>query len=132
MSLPDPLPERRTRQRFSALRDGKPYVWLVLDNQRWPLNDLSLDGFSVTSDAPLPVGEAFDFILKLADAPDKVKGQARAMNAENGLKGCSFLAVEGDGEARIFEWLTVIVICSAKLRITAREAEAIVKGPSLI
>ena len=30
------------------------------------------------------------------------------------------------------EWLTVIVICGASVRLTPHEAEAIVKGPSLI
>jgi len=132
MSQPDLLPERRSRQRFPALRDGKPYVWLLLNNERWPLNDLSLDGFSVGDEVPLHQGAPFDFVLRLVDAPEKVIGRAQAMNSEGGLIGCRFLSVEGCGEGLIFEWLTVIVICSAKLRITVKEAEAIVKGPSLI
>lgn len=132
MSLPEPFPERRSRQRFPALRDGKPYVWLLLGTERWPLCDLSLDGFSVAAETPLVAGAAFDFVLKLSDAPDKVKGLAQTMNTVGGLTGCRFVSIEGDGEARIFEWLTVIVICAAKLRITTKEAEAIVRGPSLI
>lgn len=127
-----PLFERRTRQRFPAVRDGKPYVWLLLGNERWPLNDLSLDGFSVPADTPIPPEEAFDFALRLSDAPDTVRGQAQVMNTVGGVTGCRFVTLEGDGEARVFEWLTVIVICAAKLRITAKEAEAIVRGPSLI
>lgn len=127
-----PLFERRTRQRFPAVRDGKPYVWLLIGNERWPLIDLSLDGFSVPVETPLPQDAAFDFALRLSDAPDKVRGQAQIMNTVGNSAGCRFISLDGDGEARVFEWLTVIVICAAKLRITAKEAEAIVRGPSLI
>jgi hypothetical protein len=132
MSLPALFPERRARQRFPAVRDGKPYVWLLLGDARWPLSDLSLDGFSVAQETPLKPGDTFEFALKLSDAPDKVKGVAEAMSTLGGLTGCRFVSVEGEGEARVFEWLTVIVICAAKLRITAKEAESIVRGPSLI
>lgn len=132
MNIPALIPERRTRQRFPALRNGKPCLWLEFAAARWALNDLSLDGFSIPAEAPLNPGESFDFVLRLDDAFDKVRGKAQAMNEAGGMTGCRFLSFEGEGAERIFEWLTVIVICSAKLRITAKEAEAIVKGPSLI
>ena len=132
MSYPEIPPERRTRQRFPALRNGKPCLWLECAGGRWPLNDLSLDGFSLSTEAPQGGDEPFDFVLRLDDAFDKVRGKAITVNQLGKLRGYRFVSLEGQGAERVFEWLTVIVICSAKVRITAKEAEAIVKGPSLI
>ena len=45
--------ERRRRQRFVARRWGNVCFWVVIDGQRQPLNDLSLEGFS------LPMGVSY-------------------------------------------------------------------------
>lgn len=39
--------ERRKRQRFVARRWGSVCFWVVIDGERLPVNDLSLEGFSV-------------------------------------------------------------------------------------
>jgi hypothetical protein len=39
--------ERRRRQRFVAKRWGSVCFWIVINGQRLPLNDLSLEGFSL-------------------------------------------------------------------------------------
>lgn len=128
--------ERRQRQRFAALRDGKPCIEIILDGQRLPLTDLSLDGFSLSARFPLPEGE-FDFSLRLIDGfGDKITGCAQVMNrvgdAAHGQTGCRFVSLSPGGEQTLQEWLVVIVICSASVRLSSREAEAIVQGPSLI
>lgn len=128
--------ERRQRQRFAALRDGKACIEILIDGQRTPLMDLSLDGFSLSADFPLPEG-AFDFSLRLIDGfGDKVRGSARIMNhagqGSSALTGCRILSLNEGCEKTLLEWLVVIVICSASVRLTPHEAEAIVQGPSLI
>lgn len=128
--------ERRQRQRFAAQRDGKPAISLQTGGQRTFLIDLSIDGFSI----PAGIVEAeveFDFELRLVDGfGDKVRGRAKAMNqlgeGTNGQTGCRFLTLAEGGEKMLQEWLTVIVICGASVRLTPADAEAIVKGPSLI
>lgn len=49
--------ERRRRQRFVAKRWGNVCFWVVIDGQRRPLNDLSLEGFSLSAGVP-PLGSA--------------------------------------------------------------------------
>ncbi|MDQ7989165.1 MAG: PilZ domain-containing protein [Candidatus Dactylopiibacterium sp.] len=124
--------ERRQRQRFAAVRDGKPCIDLVVEGRKLTLIDLSLDGFSVSQQAPCPEGE-FDFTLRLIDGfGDRVQGRARAVNRAGGLTGCVIVSLQEGGERVLQEWLTVIVICGASVRLTPADAEAIVKGPSLI
>ncbi|MBN8283338.1 PilZ domain-containing protein [Zoogloea sp.] len=128
--------ERRRRQRFVAKRWGSVCFWIVIDGQRLPLNDLSLEGFSLPAGVP-PLGSgAFPFVLQIDGVPDEVRGLAEGMNfvlgAEGGLFGCRFLSFEGEGAARLHDWLTVHVIATATIRISEKEAAAIVTGPSLI
>lgn len=135
MTLPAPS-ERRQRQRFAALRDGRPCIEINIAGQRSPLIDLSLDGLSLPASFVLPAGE-FDFSLRLIDGfGDKVTGRAQVMNRigdiAHGQNGCRFLSLAPGGEQTLQEWLVVIVICSASVRLSTREAEAIVQGPSLI
>lgn len=136
--MPDkhPPPERRQRQRFAALRDGRPCIEITVDEARTPLIDLSLDGFGLPAGFPLPAGP-FDFVLRLIDGfGDKVRGRAELVNLSGDgasrQQGCRFIEIQGDGEQTLKEWLVVIVICSASVRLSSREAEAIVQGPSLI
>lgn len=129
--------ERRRRQRFLARNsDGSSPFWVAVDDQRLPLNDLSLEGFSISSATPATSPEPFPFELRLEGIPDKVRGIAEPVNfvpgEPQGLIGCRFVSLEGSGAQRLHEWLTVHVIRSASVRISAKEAEAIVAGPSLI
>jgi hypothetical protein len=124
--------ERRQRQRFAAIRDGKPCIEVLIGEKRIPLIDLSLDGFGVPSNEECPAGE-FDFVMRLIDGfGDKVKGRAMAMNQAPGQTGCRFISLDAGNEKILLEWLTVIVICGASVRLTPADAEAIVKGRSLI
>ncbi len=128
--------ERRQRQRFLAKRAGSTFFWVMFDDNRVPLLDLSLEGFSIAASAPPTSDQPFAFELRLEGIPDKIKGQAQQMNfvpgEPHGQIGCRFIALEGEGAMRLHEWLTIHVIASASVRITAKEAETIVEGPSLI
>lgn len=128
--------ERRQRQRFAALRDGKPAISLQTGDQRTYLIDLSIDGFGIQAGI-VEMEAEFDFELRLVDGfGDKVRGRAKAVNqlgdVTDGQTGCRFISLEDGGEKILQEWLTVIVICGASVRLTPADAEAIVKGPSLI
>lgn len=136
MSTDPNYTERRQRQRFAALRDGKPCITLHVDGQSVTLIDLSIDGFSIPAGI-IPPETTFDFEMRLIDGfGDKVRGSAKAVNQigteAGGQTGCQIVAM-ADGDAQnLQEWLTVIVICGASVRLTPADAEAIVKGPSLI
>jgi hypothetical protein len=128
--------ERRQRQRFAAKRDGKACIDILINGQRLPVIDLSIDGFSIPADNALELA-TFDFEMCLIDGfGDKVRGRAEAVNqigdAATGQIGCRFLTLSEKDSKTLQEWLTVIVICGASVRLTPDDAEAIVKGPSLI
>lgn len=128
--------ERRRRQRFVAKRWGQVCFWVVINGQRLPLNDLSLEGFSLSAGVP-PLGSgAFPFVLQIEGVPDEIRGMAEGMNfvfgEKGGLFGCRFLSFEDDGAGRLHDWLTVHVIATATVRISEKDAAAIVTGPSLI
>ena len=128
--------ERRQRQRFLAQRSGATCFWVAYDGNRIPLIDLSLEGFSIAATAAPNSDAPFSFELRLEGIPDKIKGQAQHVNYvpgdPEGQIGCRFVSLEGEGAVRLHEWLTIHVIASASVRITAKEAEKIVEGPSLI
>ncbi|MBL8435957.1 MAG: PilZ domain-containing protein [Zoogloea sp.] len=128
--------ERRKRQRFVARRWGKVCFWAVIDGARLPVNDLSLEGFSVPFGAPLIEPRQVSFELSLDGIPERIFGVADTMNfsvgTDGGLLGCRFVSFEGDGAIRLHDWLTVHVIATATVRISEREAAEIVSGPSLI
>ena len=129
-------PERRKRQRFVAKRWGSVCFWIRVDGERIPLNDLSLEGFSVPAEAPLSEPKTFPFVLQIEGIPDEVRGEARTMNfvvgEGGGQLGCRFLSFVGDGGMVLHDWLTAHLISTATLRISEKEAAAIVAGPSLI
>jgi hypothetical protein len=128
--------ERRKRQRFVAQRDGTTCFWVVMDGQKRPLNDLSLEGFGFPGEASEGERREFDFELRLEGIPDKIRGVARVMNhvpgEHGGQIGCRFVSFSGDGEADLKDWLTTHVIWSSSVRLSEKEAAAIVSGPSLI
>lgn len=130
------LGERRRRQRFIARRWGSVCFWVLIDGARLPLNDLSLEGFSVPCGAPLAAPRAFAFVLQLEGIPDEIRGEACTMNfvdgADGGQLGCRFLSFAGEGAERLREWLTAHLISTATVRISEQEAAEIVAGPSLI
>lgn len=136
MNSPLPSPERRTRQRFSARKDGEACISIQIAHERLVVQDLSLDGFSLPT-CTLAADEVFDFEMRLIDGfGDRARGQAQVVNkigsGESALLGCRFTALDETARAKIREWLTVIVISGATVRISAEDAEAIVTGPSLI
>lgn len=128
--------ERRKRQRFVAKRWGSACFWVLVDGERLPLIDLSLEGFSMPAGAPLQEQRTFPFVLQLEGIPDEIRGEARTVNfvvgEGGGQIGCCFLSFAGEGEVRLHDWLTVHLISTATLRISEKEAAAIVAGPSLI
>ena len=126
--------ERRRIQRFLALRRGEPWFWVVIDGERIPLRDISIDGFAITAEAPPAAGEAFDFELHREGVPDRIRGRAQSVNfiASVAQAGCRFLALEDDGAERLRDWRVALVIMNASVRISEKDAAAIVAGPSLI
>ena len=128
--------ERRQKQRFLAVRDGKACFFLALEGKRIPLVDVSLEGFSIAADPAIVTGQPFEFELRLTDIPDRIRGIAETVNqvetADGNLVGLRFVSFGGEGFMRLHEWLTVLVIANATVRITSKEAARIVEGPSLI
>ena len=127
--------ERRGCQRFVARRRGEPCFWVVMDGARIPLNDLSAEGFSYPSATPAPASdEVFGFVLQREGVPDEIRGRAVTVNflAASAQIGCSFVSLEGDGAERLRDWLIAHVLMTATVRITEKDAAAIVAGPSLI
>ncbi|QDF95497.1 hypothetical protein CJ010_02475 [Azoarcus sp. DD4] len=130
--------ERRARQRFLAQRRGEPCFWVVVDGHRQALIDISLEGFSM----PAMDGashEGFDFVLQRADVPDQVAGRAVVVNpagsqvgAPGRTLGCRFVDLPAEVLARLEDWLITHVIVSATVRITEKDATAIVLGRSLV
>ena len=73
-------------------------------------------------------------MLQREGVPDEIRGRAETVNylADAAQMGCRFLSIEGDGAQRLHDWLIAHVIVSASVRITEKDAAAIVAGPSLI
>lgn len=126
--------ERRRIQRFLALRRGEPYIWVLIGDHRIALRDISIEGFAIGADALPADGGAFDFVLQREGVPDRIRGRARAVNfiPTSGQAGCCFVSLEGDGVERLRDWLIALVIMNASVRISEKDAAAIVDGPSLI
>lgn len=127
--------ERRRRQRFSALRGGKPCFWVVVGDRREALTDLSLDGLAVGT----RIGDdnaSVHVELQRFGMPDRIHARLRVANCfvgSEGLQcGCIFEAFEGEGRERLHDWLVAHVIATATFPITEKDAERIVSGPSLI
>ena len=128
--------ERRRRQRFVAKRRGEYCFWAVFDGERVPLVDLSMEGFSIPASSPLASDRNHEFVLQRANVPDEIRGLVKVVNyigaPGGGQAGCVFDSLEGDGLARLEEWLTAHVLASASIPINEKEAGQIVSGPSLI
>lgn len=130
--------ERRSRQRFVARRRGDACFWVTVDGHRLALNDLSLEGFSLPASAALGTGQAFQFELEREGLPDRIRGRAEVVNQipahanEAAKAGCRFAHLEDEGAERLHDWLVALVMVNATVRITEKDATAIVSGPSLI
>lgn len=130
--------ERRRVQRFVARRRGDPCFFALIGGARVPLNDLSAEGFSMQAAQAPALGEAFAFVLQREGVPDEIRGRAIAANfippqgGELGQAGCRFVDIEADGAERVRDWLIAHVIMTASVRISEKDAAAIVAGPSLI
>ena len=133
-TIEDSAAERRRNQRFVARRRGEPCFWVVMAEQRVALNDLSAEGFSYPSSRPREIGEAFDFVLQREGVPDEIRGRAETVNhlANAAQTGCHFVRMEDGGAERLRDWLIAHVIMTASVRITEKDAAAIVAGPSLV
>lgn len=130
--------ERRTRQRFLAQRRGEPCFWVTVGGSRLPLADISLEGFSMPA-LPGVAQQGFDFVLQRADVPDRIAGRAVVVSpaaAEDGggqqLLGCRFADLPAEELHRLQDWLVAHVIMNATVRITEKDATAIVLGRSLV
>lgn len=128
--------EKRGRQRFLATRRGEVCFWVLVGDQKLALNDLSPEGFAYPSSTPPPSGRSFEFVLQRSSVPDEIRGQAQVVNylqgPDGGQAGCRFVKLEGDGAERIEDWLIAHVLANATVRITEKDARAIVAGGSLI
>jgi hypothetical protein len=126
--------ERRRLQRFIALRRGAPCFWVLIGAERHALKDISVEGFSIAATTPPAAGEVFDFALQRDGVPDEIVGKAHVVNfiPSSMQAGCRFVALDGDGHARLRDWLVAHVIVNASVRISEKDAAAIVGGPSLI
>ena len=73
-------------------------------------------------------------MLQREGLPDEIRGRAETVSylADAAQTGCHFLGIEGDGAQRLRDWLIAHVIVSASVRITEKDAAAIVAGPSLV
>ncbi|GHU12300.1 hypothetical protein AGMMS50225_19920 [Betaproteobacteria bacterium] len=128
--------ERRLNQRFVAQRQGEACFWALVGNHRVALNDLSITGFSLPLLPDYPLGTQFDFTLQRDGIPDAVRGRAQIVNQlgkdASAKLGCRIIQFNGDDAERLKEWLVTHVICSATVRITEKDAAAIVAGRPLI
>ena len=76
-----------------ARRWGNVCFWVVIDGARLPVNDLSLEGFSVPFGAPLVEPRQVGFELSLDGIPERIFGVAETMNFTVGTDGgCSAAA----------------------------------------
>lgn len=127
--------ERRKFQRFMATRRGDTCFWVVVDGERYPLIDLSLEGFCMPTAKNKGIGDVFDFELRL-DFGDRIGGKAIVANIVAGNRGeqlgCRFQNLGNERVTQLREWLTSHVIAQASVRISVAEAEKIVTGPSLV
>ncbi|MDR2260185.1 MAG: PilZ domain-containing protein [Azoarcus sp.] len=132
----DDMGERRIHQRFIARLRGAPCFWALVEGQRLALSDLSLRGFALPPPGNCARGAQFDFVLQREGVPDEIRGRAEIANLfgkdEAATAGCRLVKVEGDGLARLHDWLVTHVIRSATVRITEKDADTIVSGHSLI
>ncbi|MDR3214137.1 MAG: PilZ domain-containing protein [Azoarcus sp.] len=136
-----PLPavdasERRIHQRFMARLHGETCFWVQVGEERVALDDLSLKGFALPATTTFAKGAKFGFTLQREGVPDTIRGHAEVVNVFGKSKtpsaGCRILVFEGDGAERLHDWLVTHVIRSATVRITEKDAAAIVAGGSLI
>jgi hypothetical protein len=136
MDAVDEAGERRARQRFVAMRRGDICFWAQVNGEHRPLNDLSLEGFSLPVAHDLDSGTRFQFALLREGVPDRIEGYAKVVNqiGEGGARkaGCRFVELDEEGVSRLKDWLIAHVLANATVRINERDAEAIVNGPSLI
>ena len=127
--------ERRIHQRFVAKLNGEPCFWALIGEERLALNDLSLKGFSLPAIQTLVPGTQFDFVLLRTGVPDAIRGCAEVTSVfgkASPSAGCRIIKVEDGGEDRLQDWLVTHVIRSATVRISEKDATAIVSGRSLI
>jgi hypothetical protein len=127
--------ERRIHQRFVAKLHGDPCFWALIGEERLPLNDLSLKGFALPATPSLVPGTRFDFILQRMNVPDAIRGSAEVTGVFGKgppSAGCRIIQFEGDSGERLQDWLVTHVILSATVRISEKDAAAIVSGRSLV
>ncbi len=127
--------ERRIHQRFVARLHGEACFWALIFDQRLALNDLSLKGFSLHASPMLVPGTQFDFVLQREGVPDTIRGRAEVASVfgnKVSFAGCRITQFEGEGEERLRDWLVIHVILNATVRISEKDAAAIVSGRSLV
>jgi hypothetical protein len=131
----DDASERRIHQRFVARLHGEPCFWALVGDARLALNDLSLKGFSMIASPAFAKGARFHFTLQREGVPDAIRGRAEVtglFGKDEIFAGCRIVEFEGDDAERLHDWLVTHVIRSATVRITEKDASAIVAGHSLV
>jgi hypothetical protein len=129
------LNERRTCQRFVGRLHGEPCFWALIFNERLALSNLSLKGFALPAFPALVPGVQFDFVLQREGVPDTVRGHAEVVSVfDEGTPsaGCCIIGFESDSEERLRDWLVTHVILCSTVRISEKDAVAIVSGGSLV
>lgn len=125
--------ERRARQRFLGQRRGEACFWMTVGEARVPLVDISLEGFALPPVAGASA-EGFDFVMQRSDVPDRIAGRAVVVGGHGAARplGCRFVDLPADDRQKLQDWLVAHVIMSATVRITEKDATAIVTGRSLV
>jgi hypothetical protein len=127
--------ERRIHQRFVARVRGEPCFWVSVFDERLALDDLSLKGFALPASPDFTPGVQFDFVLHREGVPDTIRGRAEVASVfgkETPSAGCRIIEFEGDSGERLHDWLVTHVILNATVRISEKDAVAIVSGGSLV
>ena len=93
--------ERRKRQRFVARRWGSVCFWVVIDGERLPVNDLSLEGFSVPYGAPLIEPRQLGFELSLDGIPERIFGVAEFFQGQGQEEGGALEHLAADADAAV-------------------------------
>ncbi|MCB1927945.1 MAG: PilZ domain-containing protein [Rhodocyclaceae bacterium] len=132
---PGPV-ERRSSQRIVTRQLGRNRFWLSWYAGRVLLENLSVDGFSISLSTPPASDRPFEFLLERDGTLGGVSGLAQVVNyssdVNGGVAGCRFLSLHEDASERLTDWLAGHVLDVAAVPVTDIEAEDIVLGPSIV
>ena len=132
---PGPV-ERRSSQRIVSRQLGRNRFWLSWYAGRVLLENLSVEGFSMSLSTPPASDRPFEFLLERDGVLGGVSGLAQVVNyssdVNGGIAGCRFVTISEDASERLTEWLAGHVLDVAAVPVSEVEAEDIVLGPSIV